>query len=150
MAANWVGMLRAERGQLIRETVSRLAGRPAFLPEAEALAGLVERCVDALALALDGASRALVEEALAIARADPDPGRGYRRAQLLLEGVCEVTVAWLRQTLGREPSRAAARRLRDLFGPAQLALATVVRTGLPTEQAGLTTTLAGHSSSPCR
>jgi len=145
MAGDWAAILRTERGQIIQATVSRLVGRPAFQTEPEALCGLVERCVDALTRALDGASRALVDEALAIGRADADPGRGYRRAQSLLEGVCEVTVAVLRQTLGREPSRAATRRLRDLFGPAQLALTAVVTTAGQAPETPRATTLAGKS-----
>lgn len=125
MSSDLSVILEAASETLVLATSERLnRWRPVYLGGAESVDDDVRRCVAAMHdAAVAGQSQRLVDEALAVARTDPSPGRGYRRAQLLLDALCTAAADVVRRRLPRAEAREALADLRSLVGPAQIGLA---------------------------
>lgn len=125
-------VLDASFEEVVTAATARLNGRIEFAADGDRLRTTVASCLAALARSLGPEPRALGDQVLSIGRADSDPGRGYRRAQLLLEAISVEVVAQLHRHLSAGSCRTAVRRVRALLGPAQVGLAAVVADVPPT------------------
>lgn len=128
MADELAAVLHTHLEELVAGTTHRLERRPEFIADRMQLAGQVRRCLLALEQSLGtGDTAELCAAALAVSRGGLEPAGGYRRAQLMLEAICQATADELHRRLPGPSSREALDGLRHALGPAQVSLVSVFR-----------------------